>query len=345
MGPDPVEPATPPRQTEAVVGTNYVTSYMYDGMGNVRWIKYPDSYSLTMTYDVVSRLQTVGSFATLTYTLDDKLNKTTYGDGEVTTYTYDNRDRPTRILDKYQSTTEMDLNYTYDGTGNVLTLNTEAYHYDWLNRLNYSSGPWTTTTYSYDGAGNRIRMVQGSTTTTYCYGKYNRLSNYTTSGCSAPTTSYTYDSNGNTVTKTGGWTYTYDFENRLTKAVHSGTTVQTNSYDGDGNRVQQVAGSTTFTYSYQGLNILYEENVTGSTTTITKHFYANGMQVAKMVGTGVSYVHGDMLGSTRLVATLGGAFTIVFSSNYQPYGQNYGQSGSEVFMYTGGPYDSVTGLY
>jgi len=37
--------------------------------------------------------------------------------------------------------------------------------------------------------------------------------------------------------------------------------------------MQQMAGSSTFTYSYQELNILYEKNVTGSTT-ITKHFYA-----------------------------------------------------------------------
>lgn len=61
-------------------------------------------------------------------------------------------------------------------------------------------------------------------------------------------------------------TYSYDYENRLTKVVHSGTTAQTNSHKGDGNRVKQVAGSSTFAYSYQGLNILYEKNVISGVT-------------------------------------------------------------------------------
>jgi hypothetical protein len=37
--------------------------------------------------------------------------------------------------------------------------------------------------------------------------------------------------------------------------------------------------------------------------------------------------------------------TIKFSSNYVPYGNNYAVSGKEVFMYTGKPYESATGLY
>ncbi|MDE1853769.1 MAG: RHS repeat protein [Thaumarchaeota archaeon] len=330
--------------TEYASGVKYMTLYAYDGAGDITSLTYPDGYALAMVYDGLNRLKKAGTFATVGYTVDDKISKITYGNGEVATYSYDTRDRPTQILDKYGSTKELSLNYTYDGTGNVLTLNTESYGYDWLNRLTSSSGPWGSYAYAYDQVGNRIRMVQGSTTTVYCYGSFNRLSGYyTTSSCSSPSTSYTYDANGNAITKTGGWTYSYDYENRLMKAVQSGTTVQTNSYDGDGNRVTQTAGSSTFTYSYQGLNILYEKNVTSGTTTVTKRFYANGLQVAKMVGTGVYYLHQDALGSTRLVATA--TVTIKFSSNYVPYGQNYAVSGKEVFMYTGKPYDSATGLY
>jgi YD repeat-containing protein len=189
----------------------------------------------------------------------------------VATYAYDSRDRPTQIQDKYSATKELSLNYTYDGTGNVLTINSESYGYDWLNRLTSSTGPWGSYTYAYDQTGNRVRTAQGSTTTVYCYRAFNRLSGYYTTGsCGSLTTSYTYDANGNTATKTARWSYSYDYENRMTKAVQSGTTVQANAYDGDGNRVQQVAGSSTFTYSYQGLNMLYEKNVTGTTTTVTK---------------------------------------------------------------------------
>jgi RHS repeat-associated protein len=297
-----------------------------------------------VTYDAVNRLKTEGSLATLHYTVDDRINTITFGNGEVTTYTYNSRDWPTQILDKYQGTKEMDLNYTYDGTGNVLTLNTETYRYDWLSRLNYSSGPWGTITYAYDQVGNRVRMVQGSTTTVYCYGNYNRLNGYyTTTSCSSPSMAYTYDANGNTATKTGSWTYSYSYANQLTKVVQSGTTVQLNSYDGSGDRVLQTTAASSYTYSYMGLNILYDKNVTGNTTTVTKHFYADGLQVAKMVNGAVYYLHEDALGSVRLVATA--TVTISFSSNYIPYGSSYAMTGKEVFMYTGKPYDSTTGLY
>ena len=91
------------------------------------------------------------------------------------------------------------------------------------------------------------------------------------------------------------------------------------------------------------MDILYEKNVTGSTTTITKHFYADGLQVAKMVGTGTYYLHEDALGSVRLETTT--TVTVKFSSDYVPYGSNYGMTGKEVFMYIGQPYSSVTELY
>jgi RHS repeat-associated protein len=217
----------------------------------------------------------------------------------------------------------------------VLTENTESYGYDWLDRLTSTTGPWGTITYAYDQVGNRVEMVQGGTATNYTYSSFNRL----TSGGS---TTYTYDANGNMITKNDGtsWTFSYDYENRLTNVVHSGSTVQQNFYDAGGDRVKKTE-TDTVVFSYQGLNILYEKDLT--TGTVTKHFYANGQQVAKMVGSGTYYVHGDHLGSTRLVLT--GSLTVAFSSNYVPYGPNYGPSGSEVFMYTDKPYDSVTGLY
>ncbi len=320
-------------QTEYITGVKYQTLFVHDSVGNVAQVTYPDGYVLSMTFDALNRMKTAGTFATVTYTLDSQVSKIVYGDGEVATYTYDNRDRPTQILDKYGATKEMSLNYTYDATGNVLSLNTESYGYDWLNRLTSTTGPWGSITYTYDQVGNRLKMVQGLTKI-YSYGSFNRLSG-------AGGTSYTYDPNGNMVNRNGSaWVYSYDYENRLTKVVHSGTTVQLNFYDGDGNRIKKTETDTTV-YSYQGLNILYEKDTT--TGTVTKHFYANGMQVAKMVGVSTYYLHQDGLGSTRLTMT--STVTVSFSTNYIPYGPNYGTTGSEVFQYTGKPFDSPTGFY
>jgi len=62
-----------------------------------------------------------------------------------------------------------------------------------------------------------------------------------------------------------------------------------------------------------------------------------------MVGSTVYYLHQDALGNTRLETTT--TVSVKFSSNYVPYGKNYAMMGKEVFMYTGKPYDSATGLY
>src|SRR5207245_2510142 len=195
-------------ETKLISAARYSTLYTYDKASNVVSIKYPDTFLLSLTYDAVNRVKKVGSFATVAYTVDDKMQTITFGSGEVATYTYDNRERPTRILDKIGVTKNLDLNYTYDGTGNVLTLNTESYGYDWLDRLTSSTGPWTTITYAYDQAGNRVKMVQGSTTT-YTYRWLNRLSR-------AGSRTYSYDANGNMITKNDGfsWTFTYDYDNR-----------------------------------------------------------------------------------------------------------------------------------
>lgn len=322
-------------ESKIIAGTRYSTLYTYDPANNVAATKYPDSYLLSLTYDAVNRVKKVGSFATVSYSVDDKMSTITFGNGEVATYSYDNRDRPTRILVKMGSTKNLDLNYTYDGTGNVLTLNTESYGYDWLDRLTSSSGPWTAVTYTYDQVGNRIKMVQGSTTT-YSYGSFNRLS-------SAGSTTYTYDANGNMITKNDGmsWAFTYDYDNRLTKVVHAGTTVLQSVYDGDGKRIKKTEGDP-IVFTYQGLNVLYEKDLT--TGVVTKRFYANGLQVANMVGSTVSYLHEDHIGSIRFISSATGSGT--FSSNYVPYGPQYGASGSpDEFLYAGKIYDGSTGFY
>src|SRR5207247_10829197 len=118
-------------------------------------------------------------------------------------------------------------------------------------------------------------MVQGSTTT-YTYVSFNRLS-------TAGSTTYTYDANGNVITKNDGFSsaFTYDYDNRLVKVVRAGTTVLQNVYDGDGKRVEKTEGDTTV-FTYQGLNVLFEKDL--NTGVATKRFYANGLQVAEMVG-------------------------------------------------------------
>ena len=72
--------------------------------------------------------------------------------------------------------------------------------------------------------------------------------------------------------------------------------------------------------------------------------YANGLQVAKMVGSTTTCLHEDYLGSIRFVSSSTGSQ--VFSGNYVPYGPQYGASGTpDEFLYAGKIYDGSAGLY
>ena len=68
--------------------------------------------------------------------------------------------------------------------------------------------------------------------------------------------SYTYDANGNTLTDAQGWSFTWNFENRLTQAVvpgqNSGTT--TFKYDPFRRRIQKSGPMGTTNYLYDGPN-------------------------------------------------------------------------------------------
>jgi len=93
----------------------------------------------------------------------------------------------------------------------------------------------------------------------YSYNSSNQLT-------SAPSASYTYDKNGNPLTKldtSGTTSYTWDFDNRLTKVVLPGTAgTVTFKYDPFGRRIQKVftqgATTTTTIYLYDGNNSIEE---------------------------------------------------------------------------------------
>jgi RHS repeat-associated protein len=330
------------KETWTVSGTQYTMTYGYDSAGNLVSTIYPDGTSISNSIDPLNNINTVKSgnttLATLTYSAGNRISGISYGNGVRTTYSYDSRNRPIRMKTVQGSTALLDLNYTYDAVGNVAGINTETYSYDALNRLTYSSGPWGVLQYGYDSVGNRIWAKQGSTNTTYTYGSYNRL-------ISVGSVSYTYDNNGNLrTTSTGGTTttYNYEFENRLANITQAGSTLGKYIYSPLGARIQKTEGSITTVYLNQRTNVLYEKQTAGGSTT-NDYVYDMGLLIAKVSGGVIFYFHADTLGSIRLVTS--GARTS-FSSNYQPFGSQYGSSGTDpTYKYAGKPLDGATGLY
>ncbi len=327
------------RETWTIGGNQYNLSYVYDQVGNIAATTYPDGTTVSMSIDPMNRATTVKTggttLATITYRPDSTIGNITYGNGVQSTYKYDNRGRPSEVKVVQGQTVLLDLNYGYDNIGNVRSIGTESYAYDYLNRLTNGTGGWGATKYGYDGVGNRLWLYQSPTNTTYSYGSYDRLS-------SAGSTSYTYDNNGNRITQVaGGITtiYNYDFENRLTSVSQGSSTLGNYTYSPWGQRIQKVESGVTTVYLNTGVNVIYEKQ--GST--INDYVYSEGLLIGKLSGANTYYFHQDLLGNTRLV-TSGGSTT--FSSNYQPFGPQYGPTGTDpTYKYTGKPQDSATGLY
>ncbi len=327
-------------ESRTINGQVYVLGYRYDAASNLIQLTYPDGYFVNYTYDQLNRIVAVGNLATITYRKNNEFSQVAYGNGVQTAYSYDQLGRRTRIHTWNSTATLLDLNYAYDPNGNPTGVNGggETYGYDELNRLTSAGGPFGTLSYSYDQVGNRLSEVVNGTGTTYSYGNYNKL-------LSAGSTTYTYDNNENTVSKSSGsnsWTYAYDYENRLKQVTLNGQSVLQASYDGDGRRIQTVTGDTTiYHYLANSWDPGYVKDLsTGVTTDVV---FAGSFRVGKVQGGVNYYYHLDRLGSVRLVTQ--SASIQSFTAKYLPYGTPYGTSGSESFQYTGKQLDVSTGLY
>jgi RHS repeat-associated protein len=203
-------------------------------------------------------------------------------------------------------------------SGLVTTTTTIDYAYDPLYRLTnatYSHG--AVFTYTYDATGNRLTQTTVTNTTVYTYDDANRLVN-------AGGVAFTWDANGNLLND-GVLTYTYDTANRLSSVTGSGLTASY-AYNGLGDRMRQVTGGVTTTYTLD-LNAGLTQVLADGTNT---YLYGNG-RIAQFAGATPSYFLGDHLGSVRQLTNASGAVTL--AKNYQPYGTMLSSSGGGASNY------------
>jgi RHS repeat-associated protein len=169
---------------------------------------------------------------------------------------------------------------------------------------NYDAG-WQTHTYSYEGdqphAVTSVERPDGLGGTT--------------------TDSYTYDANGNMLTRVENgvtWTQTYNAQNRLA-SVSDGTDTWSFVYDGDGVRVKQVNPDGSLTLFLMGGLYTVEDAESGSPAITTTYTLA-GQKVAVREGGALSYLVTDHLGS--VIALLDGDGDLIAGSEqrYYPFG-------------------------
>jgi RHS repeat-associated protein len=224
--------------------TGGVTAYTYDSAARLASVTDPLGNITGYAYDTLGR-QTVTTRADQTTTVNaynpgGQLTSFTDGRSQATTYMYTPAGRLHTSTDPDARTTT----YGYDATGNQSTVTDPANRvttntFDTLNRLTKvvdSSGSPAPVSYTYDAAGRRLTMTDGTGTTTTSYDAYGRV---TSVAAPAGTTGYAYDTLGRiaTLTYPDGHTVTrgYDTADRFTTLTDWNGKTTTFGYDKDNN--------------------------------------------------------------------------------------------------------------
>gem|GEM_PF-2131428 len=311
-------------ETVTIDGISKTESFTYDSMDRLRTITYPDGEVVTNSYNAEGLLNSVTGTNSYVNNIDrNAMGLTTlitYGNGVTLNNDYYDTSSETdptagtafsyRVKRSYTSTSGMfDLSYEYDNTGNVKKKNNaietaynETYTYDDLDRLISGVGVYGTKTFSYNNIGN-ITQKDGQN---YTYGDSNHKHAVTAKGSAA----YAYDANGN-MTSWKGKTLTYNYDNMMTAFG-----ADTFAYFGE-DRVKKVEGTTTTRYFFDN----YEEETTGTTTNVVKHYFADGQKVAtRTTSQGLMYYITDQLHSSSVITDASGV--LKKKMGYMPYGED-----------------------
>lgn len=341
-------------------------TYTYNAVGNVLTVRSSNANgtSVDYGYDELNRLKTVtdnrlGTTQNVTtYDYDNvgNLQSIVLPNNVTSTYTYDALNRLTNLNVNNGTTALASYAYTLGASGNRLSVaelggRTVNYGYDNLYRLinetitgATGNSPNGQIGYTYDAVGNRTSRTSNVAGVPQSNVQVDNNDRLTTGG---------YDNNGSTMTS-GGETYSYDFENRLTQATDSGTTISI-VYDGDGNRVSKSVndGSSTDTIEFlvdtnnhTGYSQVSEELQNGAV--VRQYTFGNDLISQKQAIAGNPAVHFygyDGHGSTRLLIDATGAKTDTY--DYDAFGISIGQTGTtpNLYLYAGEQFDLDLNLY
>ena len=227
----------------------------------------------------------------------------------------------------------LQLRYTFDGAGRIVGIDengtTRRYGYD-AGRLASASSPDAELRYAYDALGNRTSRVErtadGTTTATaYAYpteGAGNRLLG-TIDAASGLVATYRYDGAGSPLT-TGVLHWRYDANGRPIEAYRDGSLVASYAYNAFGERVRKVvhtgpgAQPTVTYFLYDGSTLTAEADGTGRIA--SQYVHLDGHRpVAKLEGDALFGIHGDHLGTPRVMTNASGE--VVWKADYTPFGE------------------------
>jgi len=173
--------------------------------------------------------------------------------------------------------------------------------------------------FTYDKLGNRLTLSEprDDATTTYTY------DNVTNELATINSVSVTYDAAGNMTADHRGYSYAYDYENRLVKITEGPATIAEFTYDALGRRIQTVANSTTTRYYYDNWRVVAETDDQAAIQRV--YVYGNYLDEALLMidKTGQSdvdyyYVHDHLFSPAALLSDAG---VVLERYEYDAYGE------------------------
>jgi RHS repeat-associated protein len=168
---------------------------------------------------------------------------------------------------------------------------------------------------------------------------------------STTTLTYTYDNNGNTLSRSNGIltdTYTYDAENRLVAAnVQLGSSPGTVSYtyDADGMRTSQTTGGVTTTFLVDKNRDFPQVLVEKAGAITVTYIYGHDLISMTEPGRGARFYQYDGQMSTRQLSNASGAITDAYT--YDAFGVLLNATGAtpNLYLYNGEQLDPNVGFY
>ena len=258
--------------TDAAKNLAYTSQYEYDHNGQVTKTYNANGQYTTNIYDAFGKLVSATDYAgtptTYTYdTLGRLTSQTITIESGVTSTSKYEYDAAGNIIREWSQNNAVGstadwakTEYTYDNRNRL----TEVKQYN-------GDTVALTTTYTYDNTGNVLTMTSGGKTTTYVYNRHGNITSET--DALDQKESYTYYSDGFKLfgkTHRNGTReiYIYDALGRIkTFAVNDGTNSETQTYTytktGQIQSETNSNGSTTYTYDELGQVVEVEETVTG----------------------------------------------------------------------------------
>ncbi|MFC3150957.1 RHS repeat-associated core domain-containing protein [Litoribrevibacter euphylliae] len=337
------------------------------------------------SYDSRNRLSTAvanGAVTAYHYFPNNWKDKVVYPNGTEVAYTYDQVGRVDTIVN--QQTDDQSLissfDYDYDDNGNrteqieiqngfaASKQQTTSYVYDDLDRMasyiivDNDTGNTVETAYrfypSYDRETEVITETVGGVSTvtsnrSYRYDETNWLTDVTDQD-SGKTISYSYDNNGNTLTKLDNiqatpeqTDFSYNSRNQLVKITRGPPSAQTSlgryDYNYAGMRIRHLGSDRgDIEYIYDGLSIL--EEVQNNTGSLVAHYRYADRLISLTTPTDSQYYHFATLGTTANLSDANG--NVAKSYRTDPYGEITHQEGASVNrqVFTGHEHDDETGL-